>query len=281
MTIRSHEETCQSMIDMAQLALSFGRINRTGVCHPDGTPETDAEHTIMLCWLAPALAEIIDDRLNPSYVMEMAAVHDAVEVYAGDTPTIRITDEELVDKHNREYLAARKLVSQFMMSLPRFADLVRVYEEQRVPEARFVRALDKLMPKLVHLIDNCMGARREGITRLEFRDMASKQRRDMAMYAGEWPDLFILHLTLCDKVLALPAWDDPRPKGVMAHYLHNNPNGTWMVEHHGCDHPDTITCPFTVAAMTWWACQANLRSSMVGVFTMNLDSWGELRLAIR
>lgn len=278
MVIDNHGVMAQNMIELAQLAMNFSRIKRTGVCHADGTPETDADHTIMLTWLAPALAQFIDSQLNPAVVAEMAAVHDAVEVYAGDTPTINISDVELQDKYARERTATRKLFREFYRRLPRFATAVQIYEDQQLPEARFVRAVDKLMPKLVHVIDGCVGVRREGVTRVEFREMAKRQREAMAEYAAEWPDLFILHITLCERVLAMPEWDHPlsAPQQTL-HQLHLNYDSTWMVEHHHCTHEPNV-CPFTLAAQLWHGRYGGVGRS-VGVYRMELDDWGALHLA--
>lgn len=283
MAISNHDRVSASLVELAQMALNFSRIQRTGVCHADGTPETDADHTVMLTWLAPTLAQMVDEELNPGLVCVLAAVHDAVEVYAGDTSTIKLTEEEFSEKYDREAIAARKLVRQFMEGMPFFATSVSAYEEQHLAEARFVRAVDKLMPKLVHVIDGCVGVRRAGTTREDFREMAKKQRAQMAEYAAEWPDLFILHITLCEKVLLMPQWDDPLPPAQQtSHRLHYHPDGTWMVEHHLCLH-DPNSCPFTLATKIREArgeLGRGVDDFSIGVWRMELDEWGELHLAV-
>ena len=46
-----------AVIDLGRLAMAFGRIDRTACYHPDGGPrESDSDHTVMLGWIAPALA---------------------------------------------------------------------------------------------------------------------------------------------------------------------------------------------------------------------------------
>jgi hypothetical protein len=65
-------------IRLAGLALASGRINRTACRHPDGTPESDSDHTVMLGWLAPALADLTEPGLDP----QLVAMYALFAVYA-------------------------------------------------------------------------------------------------------------------------------------------------------------------------------------------------------
>lgn len=175
------EATARAVVEMAGLALAFGRVDRTCVSHQDGMPESDSDHTVMLTWIAPSLADLINKRVgfekhNTMRVAAYAAVHDAVEVYAGDTPTIRITPEELLDKAQREEAAAARLVVQFRQRLPWFARMVQAYEAQADLDARLVRAVDKLLPKAVHAVNDGADLVRHGFTRNDFDELATRQR---------------------------------------------------------------------------------------------------------
>jgi 5'-deoxynucleotidase YfbR-like HD superfamily hydrolase len=191
------------LVEVADLALRFGEINRTALFHRDQTTrEDDAEHTVMLGWLAPALAERLYAHslsMDVDFVAAMALVHDMPEVIAGDTPTIRIDDASRAAKADRETSAARQLVDMFDRSLPWLSEMVRIYEMQQHVEARFVRAVDKIVPKLVHLIDGGAGLRDHHVTRAEFREMVRAQRAEP--YMAEFPELLDLHRALCDRVL--------------------------------------------------------------------------------
>ena len=99
------EEVADAAIRLAALALAFGRIDRTACTHPDGTPESDSDHTVMLGWLAPSLAALTEPGLDPHLVAAYALVHDAVEVHAGDTPTLVITSQGRAEKAARERAA--------------------------------------------------------------------------------------------------------------------------------------------------------------------------------
>jgi putative hydrolase of HD superfamily len=192
----------RGMMTTARFALIFGEVKRTAVKHADGvTPESDAEHTVMLAWIAPTIAARFFPELNPHLVCSFAAVHDMPEVYAGDTPTLRITPEQRRAKAKREAEGVSMLHTALIDSMPWLIDMVLRYEAQRLPEARFVKALDKFMPKLVHLLDKGAGLREHQVTRTEFRVMAVEQRQSMASYVGDFPALLDLHAALCDQVL--------------------------------------------------------------------------------
>jgi 5'-deoxynucleotidase YfbR-like HD superfamily hydrolase len=139
----------------------------------------------MLAIVAPAIAETFMPELDENLVARFAAVHDALEAYVGDTPTHEITPEDLVAKAERE----AKGLAQFMQeyaAYPKFVALIEAYETQELPEARFVRMVDKLMPLLVHVNDGGVGLRRAGFTPEAIRQNA-RERADT--YKAAYPDM--------------------------------------------------------------------------------------------
>lgn len=199
-----NDELLDSIIGLGGLALRFGRIDRTACYHPDQvTPESDSDHTVMLGWLAPALAFQWYPDLNVGLVAQLALIHDAPEVYAGDTPTLRLTAEIAATKNAAERAATDQLSREFGETLPYFPALIRLYEEQEIPEARFVRALDKCLPKIVHLADNAHGLIEQGMNAAELVERMTVQRADMADYAGEFGELLKLHAALTNRVARL------------------------------------------------------------------------------
>ena len=194
-----------AVIDLGRLAMAFGRIDRTACYHPDGGPrESDSDHTVMLGWIAPALAHrLYYGRLNVGLVAQYALVHDAVEVFAGDTPTLRITGQGRADKAERERAAADEWELRFSDRLPWITGVIRYYEAQLDREARFVRAVDKCLPKIVHLLDGARGLVEEGMTPAELREVFGRQALDMAGYAGEFTELLDLRAELVGRTVAL------------------------------------------------------------------------------
>jgi 5'-deoxynucleotidase YfbR-like HD superfamily hydrolase len=202
-------ELADALTDLGRLALRLGRIDRTAVYHPDQvTPESDTDHTVMTGWVACALAARLYPRLNLGLIAQFSLVHDAPEVYAGDTPTLRITAAGRAAKAEREHAALLRLAGEFGGYLPWFVEVMAVYEAQRLPEARFVRAVDKLLPKLVHLLDGAAGLLEQGHTRAELAETWARQRADMTTYVAEFGELLTLHAELAARVLAQPALAD-------------------------------------------------------------------------
>ena len=140
----------QAVIQLSELAESLANEDRTLVSHRTGRPENVAEHSLMLAVIAPAIVEWYFPQLDENLVARYATIHDAVEAYVGDTPTHDISAQGLVDKAALEQKGLAKLLVDFQ-HMPKFASLVQSYEAQIVPEARFVRVLDKCMPALLHL----------------------------------------------------------------------------------------------------------------------------------
>lgn len=146
-----------SEIAIAALHLSEGaeRLaleDRTMVHHRDGRVENVAEHSNMLAIVAPALAEQFFPELDENLVARYAAIHDFLEAYVGDTPTLDISEEGLRAKEELEKSGLAQMKIDYA-HLPKFVARINSYEQQIVPEARFVRVCDKIMPLLIHFLD--------------------------------------------------------------------------------------------------------------------------------
>lgn len=139
-------------IKIAALSDRLSLEDRTLVNHRDGHPENVAEHSHMLSLVAPILAERYYPNLDANLVARFSTIHDVVEAYVGDTPTHDINAEGMTSKEEREEQGLKQLLIDYHDE-PTFVKLVADYEEQQVPEARFVRAVDKLMPGLVHILE--------------------------------------------------------------------------------------------------------------------------------
>jgi putative hydrolase of HD superfamily len=202
--------TADAVVDLARLALAFGRVDRTAVTHPDGYPESDTDHTVMLSWVAPALAELLFPDLDVGLVAQFAVVHDAPEVYAGDTQTLRIDEAGLAAKRGREELATGRLVDEFATRLPWFARTLVVYEAQDSREARFVRAVDKVLPRAVHLLNDARElAGQFDIDVVEWHRLAAQSGERLARFAWDFPALLALREELGRRIEALL----PEPSG--------------------------------------------------------------------
>lgn len=196
-----------AVLRLAELSMRFARINRAVVGHPDGTPESDSDHTVMLGWLACALAAQWYPHLDLGLVAQFALVHDAPEVYAGDTPTLRIDDAALAEKYERERHATEQLATEFAVQLPWFPRMVALYEQQQHLEAKFVRALDKVVTRVVHVLDGGLGLRKADMDRAEWDRLSRQTLERMLPYADGFPELLTLRAELGERIR--PTLRDP------------------------------------------------------------------------
>jgi len=144
-TVEKMSAVCLSLADLCIRYSGIERVPRYHETHR----ENDAEHSLMVAVLSVELASTLQPELDRGILSQYATVHDFVEIAVGDTPTYSLTEQELVDKHQREQIALASL----LQTLPPYtSELLRNYEEQSTPEARFVRAVDKLTPLLVDIL---------------------------------------------------------------------------------------------------------------------------------
>lgn len=211
-------EEVEGAVRLAELVMKLGEVERA-TRHPDGRPETDTTHTVMLALVALRLAEVHnrDDRLWPDdipmtpvdgyldteLVLKFALVHDLVEAIAGDVNTIRPLDpEQRAEKDRREAEA----LDQISADHPWLGTIIRAYEGQKIREARFVRYLDKCMPKLTHLHNGCRTVREAGMTREE---LEHSLRRQINRLTEASPDLELAREFFeATSALCLSAYED-------------------------------------------------------------------------
>ena len=109
--------------------------------------ENSAEHSWHLIVAAIVLLEHSAGDVNLLHVLEMLAVHDLVEIDAGDT--FAYDAQDLVTKEERELAAAERI---FGLLPPDQASRVRSlwdeFEAQQTPDAHFANAMDRLQPLL-------------------------------------------------------------------------------------------------------------------------------------
>ena len=147
--------TTVKVIELAQLCLRFGRVNRA-TSHEDGhRPETDTDHTVMLSVIACAFAASYEPDLDLGKIAQFALVHDLVEAYAGDTNTLisRISNAEESSKHARESAALATITNEFADTFPWLSQTIEEYERLACRESRFVKTLDKVMSKITHILN--------------------------------------------------------------------------------------------------------------------------------
>lgn len=167
---------------LAAFLLQFSRVERA-TAHPDGMrPETDSDHTVMLAVIA---CDLCPESLDRGLVAQFAVVHDLVEAYAGDTQTLKIDDAARANKDAREVAALFRIREEFGV-YNWLVQTIQRYEAQSTSEARYVKLLDKVLPKLTHLLNGCRAAK--NITNYDgFVESHVRQHLDLSRRMGGEP----------------------------------------------------------------------------------------------
>lgn len=148
------------VLPLARMALALGRVNRATL-HEDGvTQESDTDHTVMLALIAAATAPA---HLDARRVVTMALVHDLVEAVVGDTDTFNATADVLADKERREAEGFGVLARE-LARFPIILNWIDVYRHQQSPEAQWVRVMDKVMPKITHVLNGGAALRQRNVS---------------------------------------------------------------------------------------------------------------------
>ena len=186
--------TLQRADALTRLTLRFARVERV-TRHEDGIrPETDSDHTVMLgivaCDLADDLAPIVG-AFDRGMVAQFALVHDIVEAYAGDVQTLTIDAAGRAAKADREAAAVARLTEEFGAESWLVRCLTK-YEAQDTAEARYVRVLDKVLPKLTHTANGCCAA-----VLLTDRDgFAASHAAQLRKLRDEYPEFYMYGVLL-------------------------------------------------------------------------------------
>lgn len=113
---------------------------------PTGRQESTAEHTWRLALMGLILAPEGLDRLR---IVALCLVHDLPEAIGGDIPAADLPDKAVKTARERADLATL-LAGAPEAVRAEIAALWEEYEAAATPEARFVKALDKLETVMAH-----------------------------------------------------------------------------------------------------------------------------------
>lgn len=134
------------LAELQQLVADFSKIKRAVPLADANDAENDVEHSYglaMTCWY---LHDKIAPELDLSKILRYALAHDIVEIHAGDTYP---WDEAAVaTKYEREKAAMRQIEEDWH-DFPMIVEFAEGYADKVSEEARFVYAIDKLLPVLM------------------------------------------------------------------------------------------------------------------------------------
>ncbi|HSW99927.1 MAG TPA: HD domain-containing protein [Patescibacteria group bacterium] len=155
------------LIAMQKMLLQFQAIDRALYIPDRGERhENDVEHSYNLAMAAWFLATYFAE-LDRDLVIRMALVHDLVELHAGDTFPFH-NESEVATKQQREEAALEKIREDWS-DFAEMTECMQLYEERSTPEAKFVYALDKVMPAIMNLLQGGAVWRERNITLQDIR----------------------------------------------------------------------------------------------------------------
>lgn len=192
---RVSDTMVQAMLDLGALVFAFAKTDRI-TRHPDGVSlESDTDHTVMLGIAACAFASRFAPHLDIGKIAQFALVHDLVEVYAGDVVTSHstFTEADQKDKEEREAEALARIKREFDDELPWIGDTIESYEKLNTPEARFVKTVDKSMPKIANILNKGITFKAQGHDKESGEAFLSRQREKLSVsYASDQPEAMAL-----------------------------------------------------------------------------------------
>ncbi len=169
-------EAVEKTIELGRLLLQFGLTVRATHHEDQETRETDTTHTVMLGIMACAYADVYARHLDKGKIAQYALAHDLAEVYPGDTPTLGMKDQVLMkEKEEREALALCRIKKEYDAVYPWISRTIDEYETLSSAEARYVKVFDKVLPKIVHILNKGVTVRALGHTNESTKDFHEYQ----------------------------------------------------------------------------------------------------------
>jgi len=135
--------------------------------------ENDSEHSFQIALVALYLIQQNKLPLDAYKAMGLALVHDILEVHSGDT-YIYGAAGDIATKQDREAQAIARLKEQWP-DQKLMLDLIDEYEAKTTAEAKFVYALDKLVPILNNVLDNGRNWQHDHITLEQLQTAKAKK----------------------------------------------------------------------------------------------------------
>jgi 5'-deoxynucleotidase YfbR-like HD superfamily hydrolase len=136
-----------------ELACSYADVRRITRSRDDDF-ETDASHSLHLALLALPYAAENYPELDQSKLAIYALIHDIVEGYAGDVPSLGASEDRMRQKAIDEAAALDTIKEKFSLRYPHFVAMIFGYEHIIDDEAKFIKTFDKMDPGFTHIYNN-------------------------------------------------------------------------------------------------------------------------------
>lgn len=139
-------------------------LRRTRVKSADGRLENSAEHSWHVALMAVLLEEHANQPVDISRVVKMLLLHDIVEIDAGDTfvyDAVASAEQEQKERQAAERLFAMLPAEQGQELL----ELWLEFEQATSDDAKFAKALDRIIPMMLNFHNQGQSWQEHGVTR--------------------------------------------------------------------------------------------------------------------
>ena len=188
-------------VGLGDLVMKFGLIKRLTLHEDKVTNESDTTHTVMLSYFACSFAEQHLPELSLGRISQLCSVHDIVEAIAGDTPTFNYAEYDKRAKEKRENQAFIQIKEKFANYFPWLVNRLEEYEHQETAESRYVKAMDKIMPGITHILNSGEVIRQSNMGRDEHSRNAVMLRSDISSYTKDMPVVIEFFDEIINKVV--------------------------------------------------------------------------------
>lgn len=139
-------------------------LRRTRVKSADGRLENSAEHSWHVALMAILMEEHASEPVDIARVVKMLLLHDIVEIDAGDTFVYDVAASAVQEE--KELAAAQRLFA--MLPEEQGKELLELwleFERAESADAKFGKALDRIIPMLLNYHNNGQSWQEHGVTR--------------------------------------------------------------------------------------------------------------------
>ncbi|NOH53078.1 HD domain-containing protein [Vibrio coralliilyticus] len=139
-------------------------LRRTRVKSADGRLENSAEHSWHVALMAILMEEHANEPVDIARVVKMLLLHDIVEIDAGDTFVYDVVASAVQEE--KELAAAQRLFA--MLPEEQGKELLELwleFERAESADAKFGKALDRIIPMLLNYHNNGQSWQEHGVTR--------------------------------------------------------------------------------------------------------------------
>lgn len=134
--------------------------------------ENTAEHSWQIALMALTFSEYAEEKIDVAKVIKMLLIHDLVEIDAGDT--YLYAEGDLEERDYKEQQAAERIFGLLPKDQRKaYQQLWNEFEEKESAEAKFAKAIDRLMPILNNYHSEGRSWKENNISREQVLDKCS------------------------------------------------------------------------------------------------------------